>query len=92
MKIEDGGAAFPITSPYNGRAGMSLRDWFAGQALAGLLADGTQRLVAKAFKDADKFFEFRDPLEKASIVNVQIALGAYGIADAMIAARKDTPA
>ena len=43
----DGGAAFPCTNeqfthgnPQTGDAwsGMSLRDWFAGQALAGLLA------------------------------------------------------
>jgi len=47
-KIDDGGPAFPrsgtfkdycrdefVDSPYSG---MSLRDWFAGQALAGLLA------------------------------------------------------
>lgn len=31
----DGGPAFPAT----GTVGMSLRDWFAGQALAGMLAD-----------------------------------------------------
>ena len=44
-KINDGGPAFPSdmmltkgvvsAKPYNG---MSLRDWFAGQALAGLIA------------------------------------------------------
>jgi hypothetical protein len=69
MKIEDGGAAFPITSPYNGRAGMSLRDWFAGQALVGM---GIMEL--KAWTDKD------------------VATAAYKYADAMIAARKDTPA
>lgn len=39
-KLENGGPAFPIefnSMDYN--RGMSLRDWFAGQALAGLLAD-----------------------------------------------------
>ena len=42
-KINDGGPAFPVIPP-EGRAdgfpspaeGMSLRDWFAGQALAGM--------------------------------------------------------
>jgi hypothetical protein len=34
-KIKDGGQAFP-SSEYHG---MTLRDWFAGQALAGLFAD-----------------------------------------------------
>lgn len=40
--IEDGGCAFP--SPQCGdwspEYGMSLRDWFAGQALAGLCGNG----------------------------------------------------
>lgn len=38
--IEDGGQAFPVpASEYNDRhEGMTLRDWFAGQALAGLMA------------------------------------------------------
>jgi hypothetical protein len=46
-KIDDGGAAFPVPDVFRpdghhamaGWYGMSLRDWFAGQALAGLLAD-----------------------------------------------------
>lgn len=36
-----GGPAFPVSIPGvgdNGCAGMSLRDWFAGQALTGLAA------------------------------------------------------
>lgn len=48
-KIDDGGPAFPEAfwpTPQSDapdyRPGMSLRDWFAGQALAGLLAfEGT---------------------------------------------------
>jgi uncharacterized protein YodC (DUF2158 family) len=38
-KVKDGGPAFPIemtATPY--APGMSLRDWFAGQALAGGMA------------------------------------------------------
>ncbi len=41
-KINDGGPAFPVSMPaLFGRdaEGMSLRDWFAGQALAGLLSN-----------------------------------------------------
>ena len=45
MTINNGGPAFPIADvPYpngnvqHGWNGMSLRDWFAGQALAGILA------------------------------------------------------
>ena len=35
--INDGGAAFPILR--SDQPGMTLRDWFAGQALAGLCAN-----------------------------------------------------
>lgn len=37
----EGGPAFPVNIPGcgdNGWSGMTLRDWFAGQALAGILA------------------------------------------------------
>jgi hypothetical protein len=49
-KVDDGGSAFPIPAYEEGtlagrfssghppQPGMSIRDWFAGQALAGLLA------------------------------------------------------
>jgi hypothetical protein len=44
-QINDGGPAFPVPDIYHpngqieyGAAGMSLRDWFAGQALAGMIA------------------------------------------------------
>jgi hypothetical protein len=45
-EFNDGGPAFPrpANPPYNSSAnGMSLRDWFAGQALAGIMANA--RLV-----------------------------------------------
>jgi hypothetical protein len=42
-KIDNGGPAFPIPCDdrphaYEAHPGMTLRDWFAGQALIGLLA------------------------------------------------------
>ena len=37
-KRHDDGQAFP--AGHMGHLGMSLRDWFAGQALAGILAGG----------------------------------------------------
>jgi hypothetical protein len=45
MTINDGGPAFPSVgegfgNPSYSAPGMTLRDWFAGQALAGLLACG----------------------------------------------------
>lgn len=42
-KIEDGGPAFPHMAADGHpdyRLGLSLRDWFAGQALVGILAGG----------------------------------------------------
>jgi hypothetical protein len=40
-QIDDGGPAFPNNDAHGcAYAGMTLRDWFAGQALAGLLANG----------------------------------------------------
>jgi hypothetical protein len=37
--INNGGPAFPFDGYYGETYGMTLRDWFAGQALAGLIAD-----------------------------------------------------
>ena len=42
--IDDGGSAFP--TPHGHHAGMSLLDYFAGQALAGLLAGETASTYA----------------------------------------------
>ena len=44
--INDGGPAFPVQSIYSedhgtNSRGMTLRDWFAGQALAGMLINYT---------------------------------------------------
>ncbi len=38
----DGGPAFPL--PDYTRSGMTLQDWFAGEALQGLVANGNVRL------------------------------------------------
>jgi hypothetical protein len=65
-KREDGGPAFP-TADY--RTGMSLRDWFAGQALAGILAgafidssrltDGANFITQNAYQYADAMLAAR---------------------------------
>lgn len=40
-KIDDGGTAFPVVSDIFGHhSGMSLRDWFAGQVVSGMVAGG----------------------------------------------------
>lgn len=68
----DGGPAFPrplsessgsiIPSLYGAQHGMSLRDWFAGQALSGLLASGLReagRAATDAYEIADAMLNER---------------------------------
>ena len=56
--INDGGQAFPAGNPtHGGHEGMTLRDWFAGQALAGMLANpdswtGDRGVMAYRYADA----------------------------------------
>lgn len=66
-RIEDGGPAYP-----RGDAGMTLRDWFAGQAMAGMLSGGIADTIP------------HDDIGGGS----DVAGFAYQYADAMIAARK----
>jgi len=73
----DGGPAFPKPlDPYPsdgvGYEGMSLRDWFAGQALAGWLA---------SYGDTPKHPATVDGKGDA------VAANSYALADAMLAAR-----
>ena len=63
----DGGNAFPtdLDAIVNEREGMSLRDWFAGMALSGVVpecsGDGwEERLAESVYKIADKMIEERD--------------------------------
>ena len=67
----DGGSAFPIVTEGGILAvlneGMSLRDWFAGQALAGGLLETaiesntkeTQKIAEAAYEIADAMLEMR---------------------------------
>lgn len=78
QKINDGGPAFPqfevvagerdghgdvIDAYTTAQGGMSLRDWFAGQALIGLLHPGyaadTMRAPEHAYRLADAMIEAR---------------------------------
>lgn len=65
-KQDDGGPAFPLE--WEGFRGMSMRDWFAGQALAGMLSSnhftpsgfGFEEFMAKkAFNMADAMLAAR---------------------------------
>tara|TARA_S200002703_G_scaffold73209_2_gene63192 strand:+ start:254 stop:451 length:198 start_codon:yes stop_codon:yes gene_type:complete len=64
MSDEDGGEAFPVSNGVHTVFGMSLRDYFAGQALVGLVSPpGTGDLVkiyaADAYALADAMLEER---------------------------------
>lgn len=80
---EKGGRAFPCDSSFDDfkgvddfKGGMWLRDYFAAQALVGLLTD---RVLDVALRLADDYV-------------ATVAANAYRFADAMIAAReKETP-
>jgi hypothetical protein len=87
-KINDGGSAFPraaTAAPPGllqdrsalyldpGTSGMKLRDWFAGQALAGMLP-GIDGEIVGTLADGTRGGKF-------------FAQAAYALADAMLAAR-----
>jgi hypothetical protein len=79
--MNDGGCAFPYQGSSGYQAGMSLRDYFATQAMASLLANPfSSREIA------------RDVEEKAGHntghFGLEIARNAYDCADAMLLARK----
>lgn len=74
-KHDDGGPAFPTESEEAWIAGMSLRDYFAGQALAGLMARNP------GFASYD-----HRPFEPVRTID-DYAADAYAMADAMLAAR-----
>jgi hypothetical protein len=81
QRIEDGGPAFPITVPVEFQYaydGMSLRDWFAGQALPAVIAAtsaGQHHLQVEPEQTAER----------------ALADAAYKLADAMLAARQKGP-
>jgi hypothetical protein len=67
----DGGSAFPNLTPTNPQIeycdrGMSLRDWFAGQAMMGIIAhpgnvdcEGGRHFAKTAYEMADAMLEAR---------------------------------
>ena len=86
MIQNDGGPAFPCEAVpgatderWQPRPGMSLRDWFAGQVLVGLLSKlplvDQKGQYGKAVADKIKH-------------NMEIAESCYWLADAMLAARE----
>ncbi len=89
--MRDGGPAFPNITPdmqVNGSPGLSIRDYFAGQALVGFLADSSQRLINEAVRQSPEGQYVADEVALRSIVNEQLADGCYALADAMLAKRE----
>lgn len=86
-KINDGGPAFPCDvqvednngSHYEEHYGLTMRDWFAGQALAGLLPK---------LPLIDQTGEFGIKVADKTAYNMDVAESCYGFADAMLAARE----
>lgn len=85
--MADNPSAFPVNSAnlggpgaYAPDPGMTLRDWFAGQALAGVLANSEN--VAAGAEPTNSALSLR-PQEFAG----WLATTAYAVADAMLAER-----
>lgn len=74
MSIDNGGPAFPVPDRDSGK-GMSLRDWFAGQAMQGMLS------CQDFMNEAIKICVDRDAARES------VAKWAYLQADAMLQAR-----
>ena len=81
--IDDGGPAFPLNSDgqmeFDGSTGMTLRDWFAGQALPAIIAEYHTDLRSDGMNVQ---------LTIGCYESIEIAHEAYAMADAMLAARK----
>ena len=89
IPINDGGPAFPVQSIYSedhgtNSRGMTLRDYFVGQALAGI-SPNIEAEVDKLNPDG-KYFD-----QRLSEWYQCAAIRAYCYADAMIAAREAKP-
>lgn len=75
---KNGGPAFPLHVPLEfqyAHDGMSLRDWFAAQALTGIITATSAGQHQPTFRDGDTHIRFA------------MARDAYEMADAMLEAR-----
>lgn len=62
--IDDGGPAFACSGQIRSQAGMSLRDWFAGQALSGMNAQESLGFIS--YRDvASRCYEYADAMLEA---------------------------
>jgi hypothetical protein len=99
MSEKDGGPAFPHLKPmfrYDGNGiatevapelnGMSLRDWFAGQALAACIEVTSQQTELHRIRETAKAKKIPEDQLTLTIT----AKMAYAYADAMLKARGET--
>lgn len=78
---KDGGPAFPSTD-FGSRKGMTLRDWFAGQALAAMI-------MKSPFFDTQGENGSKISSEDIKQFKLDMAASAYAYADAMLAEREN---
>ena len=90
--INDGGAAFPRPVSFSeeggthrGTLGMTLRDYFAGQALAGFVGQWEKEIYESGVDEISN--EKRSERLRAEWIQ-RAANTSYGYADAMLAARE----
>ena len=90
--INDGGAAFPRPVSFSeeggthrGTLGMTLRDYFAGQALAGFVGQWEKEICEAGVDEISN--EKRREGARADWIQ-RAAYTSYGYADAMLAARE----
>jgi hypothetical protein len=90
MVPKDGGPAFPqmkLAGDYT-MEGLSLRDYFAAQALAGVFAGGNQRPIFDEINLSQRQMDMSLSLAQIAIeTNKRIAAMVYEMADAMLEAR-----
>ena len=92
----DGGPAFPqghMDGPHIDPSGMSLRDYFAGQALAGLVGAelSYEKLAEVCYRQADAFIEYRSQHDTQAIEAQQITLGLPRARQSLFGSFPSTP-
>lgn len=89
--VKDGGQAFPHLEARDPQfsyvaKGMTLRDWFAGQALVGMLTNGF--MPNEVSIPVPSSYDFPDvETYRAAVPDNSYATLAYRMADAMLSAR-----
>lgn len=83
-KVDDGGCAFPTETAMSYSNGMSLRDWFAGMALQGIISDPSP--ISRGCSEA---VAYDIGIGRKPSTFIEIVVNAsYAYADAMIERRK----